>query len=128
MAAGFFTIEITHTTMKLAGAYISDDTYNKLVALAQRNHRSLANQCRHIYARALRGDLAVPDADPPAPPAPVVPPSAARAVVPKKRKRSRTSNKGSIGRECMRGLAELSMLILLLGTVFGWLWHHTPAQ
>lgn len=43
--------------MKLAGAYVNDDTYHRLVALAQVNNRTLAGQCRHIYDRALRGEL-----------------------------------------------------------------------
>lgn len=48
--------------MKLAGAYINDDTYGRLVALAAANNRTLAGQCRHLFDRALKGDLQVPDA------------------------------------------------------------------
>lgn len=47
--------------MKLAGAYIHDDTYERLVALAMSNNRTLAGQCRHLFDRALKGDLVVPD-------------------------------------------------------------------
>ena len=47
--------------MKLAGAYINDDTYGRLVALAAANNRTLAGQCRHLFDRALRGELQVPD-------------------------------------------------------------------
>ncbi len=48
--------------MKLAGAYINDDTYERLVALAMSNNRTLAGQCRHLFDRALKGELQVPDA------------------------------------------------------------------
>ena len=48
--------------MKLAGAYIHDETYEKLLALAVSNNRTLAGQCRHLFDRALRGELQVPDA------------------------------------------------------------------
>ena len=48
--------------MKLAGAYINDDTYARLVALAAANNRTLAGQCRHLFDRALKGALTVPDA------------------------------------------------------------------
>jgi len=48
--------------MKLAGAYINDDTYERLVALAVSNNRTLAGQCRHLFDRALKGELSVPDA------------------------------------------------------------------
>jgi hypothetical protein len=48
--------------MKLAGAYINDDTYERLVALALSHNRTLAGQCRHLFDRALKGDLQVPDA------------------------------------------------------------------
>jgi hypothetical protein len=48
--------------MKLAGAYINDDTYERLVALAAANNRTLAGQCRHLFDRALKGALVVPDA------------------------------------------------------------------
>ena len=47
--------------MKLAGAYINDDTYGRLVALAAANNRTLAGECRHLFDRALRGELPVPD-------------------------------------------------------------------
>ncbi len=47
--------------MKLAGAYINDDTYERLVALAVSSNRTLAGQCRHLFDRALKGDLTVPD-------------------------------------------------------------------
>lgn len=50
------------TAMKLAGAYINDDTYGRLVALAAANNRTLPGQCRHLFDRALKGDLQVPDA------------------------------------------------------------------
>jgi len=46
--------------MKLAGAYINDDTYERLVALAAANNRTLAGECRHLFDRALRGELQVP--------------------------------------------------------------------
>ncbi len=50
-----------HTAaMKLAGAYINDGTYERLVALAAANNRTLAGQCRHLFDRALSGDLKVP--------------------------------------------------------------------
>lgn len=48
------------TAMKLAGAYINDDTYERLVALAAANNRTLAGECRHLFDRALRGELQVP--------------------------------------------------------------------
>lgn len=48
--------------MKLAGAYINDDTYERLVALALSHNRTLAGQCRHLFDRALKGGLQVPDA------------------------------------------------------------------
>ncbi len=48
--------------MKLAGAYINDDTYERLVALAAANNRTLAGQCRHLFDRALKGQPQVPDA------------------------------------------------------------------
>ena len=47
--------------MKLAGAYINDETYGRLAALAAANNRTLAGQCRHLFDRALKGDLEVPD-------------------------------------------------------------------
>jgi hypothetical protein len=47
--------------MKLAGAYINDDTYERLVALAAAHNRTLAGECRHIFDRALRGDSANPE-------------------------------------------------------------------
>ena len=43
--------------MKLAGAYIEESKYAALAALARRNHRTLADQCRCLYDRALEGDL-----------------------------------------------------------------------
>lgn len=46
--------------MKLAGAYIQDDTYERLAALAAANNRTLAGECRHLFDRALRGELEVP--------------------------------------------------------------------
>ncbi|MFC5457299.1 hypothetical protein [Prosthecobacter fluviatilis] len=46
--------------MKLAGAYINDETYGRLVALAAANNRTLAGECRHLFDRALSGDLKVP--------------------------------------------------------------------
>ena len=46
--------------MKLAGAYINDETYGRLVALAAANNRTLAGECRHLFDRALRGELPVP--------------------------------------------------------------------
>ncbi|MBB5031471.1 hypothetical protein [Prosthecobacter vanneervenii] len=46
--------------MKLAGAYINDATYERLAALAAANNRTLAGQCRHLFDRALRGQLEVP--------------------------------------------------------------------
>ncbi|WP_395741161.1 hypothetical protein [Prosthecobacter sp.] len=46
--------------MKLAGAYINDDKYERLVALAESNNRTLAGQCRHLFDRALSGELQVP--------------------------------------------------------------------
>lgn len=48
--------------MKLAGAYINDDTYERLVAMAAANNRTLAGECRHLFDRALRGELQVPEA------------------------------------------------------------------
>ena len=48
--------------MKLAGAYINDETYERLVALAAANNRTLAGQCRHLFDRALKGQLQVQDA------------------------------------------------------------------
>ncbi|MDI1313805.1 hypothetical protein [Prosthecobacter sp.] len=50
--------------MKLAGAYINDDTYERLVALALSHNRTLAGQCRHLFDRALKGELQVPDFTP----------------------------------------------------------------
>jgi hypothetical protein len=47
--------------MKLAGAYINDETYGRLAALAAANNRTLAGQCRHLFDRALKGELEVPD-------------------------------------------------------------------
>lgn len=47
--------------MKLAGAYINDETYGRLVALAAANNRTLAGECRHLFDRALRGELPVPE-------------------------------------------------------------------
>lgn len=47
--------------MKLAGAYINDETYGRLVALAAANNRTLAGECRHLFDRALRGELPVPN-------------------------------------------------------------------
>jgi hypothetical protein len=44
--------------MKLAGAYIQDETYAKLVALAEANNRTLAGQCRHLFDLALKADAA----------------------------------------------------------------------
>ncbi len=44
--------------MKLAGAYINDDTYEALVALATKNNRTLAGQCRHLFANALAAEAA----------------------------------------------------------------------
>lgn len=44
--------------MKLAGAYIQDVTYVKLVALAESNNRTLAGQCRHLFDLALKADVA----------------------------------------------------------------------
>ena len=44
--------------MKLAGAYIDDETYGRLVTLAAANNRTLANECRHLFDRALKGELA----------------------------------------------------------------------
>lgn len=43
--------------MKLAGAYVHDDTYQRLVALAIANNRTLAGQCRHLFDRALRENM-----------------------------------------------------------------------
>ena len=48
--------------LKLAGAYISDEKYNSLVALAKLNHRTLADQCRAIYEAALAETAASPGA------------------------------------------------------------------
>ena len=56
--------------MKLAGAYVNDETYERLAALAAASNRTLAGQCRHLFDRALRGDLPVPDCTPPPCPAP----------------------------------------------------------
>lgn len=39
--------------MKLAGAYINDEKYERLVALAEAIGRTLAGQCRHLFDRAL---------------------------------------------------------------------------
>jgi hypothetical protein len=50
--------------MKLAGAYINDDKYERLVALAESNNRTLAGQCRHLFDRALSGELQVPQCAP----------------------------------------------------------------
>jgi hypothetical protein len=46
--------------MKLAGAYINEEKYARLVALAASNNRTLAGQCRHLFDRALSGELKVP--------------------------------------------------------------------
>lgn len=53
--------------MKLAGAYIHDEKYEQLVALGKLHNRTLAGECRHIFDRALRGELQVPNAPPPPP-------------------------------------------------------------
>jgi len=66
-------------TMKLAGAYINDDTYGRLVKLAAANNRTLAGQCRHLFDRALRGELQVPDASAQTP---LVPPVMIHEAVP----------------------------------------------
>lgn len=42
--------------MKLAGAYINDETYEALAALATKNNRTLAGLCRHLFANALAAD------------------------------------------------------------------------
>lgn len=47
---------------KLAGAYIPEKTYESLKRLARKEHRTLADQCRHLFDRALSGDLSVPAA------------------------------------------------------------------
>ena len=39
--------------MKLAGAYVNDDIYTKLVAYAASNNRTLAGQIRHLFDRFL---------------------------------------------------------------------------
>lgn len=41
--------------MKLAGAYVNDDLYEKMVALAEQNNRTLAGQCRHLFMQAVDG-------------------------------------------------------------------------
>lgn len=64
--------------MKLAGAYINDDTYERLAALAAENNRTLAGQCRHLFDRALRGELEVPACTPQPSPAAVKPQPHAR--------------------------------------------------
>lgn len=46
-------------TMKLAGAYIPDEKHEALRQLAKQNHRTLADQCRHIFDLALAGKLKV---------------------------------------------------------------------
>ncbi len=46
--------------MKLAGAYINDDKYERLVALAEANNRTLAGQCRHLFDQALANELKKP--------------------------------------------------------------------
>jgi hypothetical protein len=48
--------------LKLAGAYINEDTYKSLVALAHLNNRSLAGQIRVIYDAALRDPASTPNA------------------------------------------------------------------
>ncbi len=40
--------------MKLAGAYINDDTHEKLVARARARNRTLAGHCRDLFNRDLR--------------------------------------------------------------------------
>jgi hypothetical protein len=46
--------------MKLAGAYIPEDKHAALRALAKKNHRTLADQLRHMFDEALSGRLTVP--------------------------------------------------------------------
>jgi hypothetical protein len=50
--------------MKLAGAYIPEDKHAALRALAKKNHRTLADQLRHMFDEALNGRLRVPSATP----------------------------------------------------------------
>ncbi len=38
--------------MKLVGAYINDELFKRLVALAEANNRTLAGQCRHLFEQA----------------------------------------------------------------------------
>lgn len=45
---------------KLAGAYIDDSKHAALKRMAIANHRTLADQCRHIFDLALSGSLKVP--------------------------------------------------------------------
>lgn len=42
--------------MKLVGAYVNDETYERLAALAAANNRTLAGQCHHLFDRALNGE------------------------------------------------------------------------
>lgn len=44
--------------MKLAGAYINNDTYKKLIAIADKNNRTLAGQCRHLFDACIKADEA----------------------------------------------------------------------
>jgi hypothetical protein len=46
--------------MKLAGAYIDEKQHAALTQLARDNHRTLADQLRFIFDRALSGDLKTP--------------------------------------------------------------------
>lgn len=50
--------------MKLAGAYIQDDKYDALVALAEKNNRSLAGQCRHLFDLSLKEEAALNPPEP----------------------------------------------------------------
>ncbi len=54
--------------MKLAGAYIGDDKYAAIVAVAEKHNRTLAGQCRHWFDEGLRVEAL--KSQPPEPPKP----------------------------------------------------------
>lgn len=56
--------------MKLAGAYINDEKYAAIVAVAESNNRTLAGQLRHWFEEGLKAEIK-----------PMVPPSARIAKV-----------------------------------------------
>lgn len=44
---------------RLCGAFVAADTYASLQDLAKRENRTVADQCRSIYDKALSGELVV---------------------------------------------------------------------